>query len=284
MASVWCCDQIQPWRLLESCRTVETPELTYFRNKNVPTMSNGPDKDKCQASDCNKDWKKLCSRCENGYYCSEECQRLDWSKHKVTCNTFCFAECLQHGHYRCCGCLKVRYCSADCQRSDWENHRPKCVKYDSEMLRLQRNTRCIECFAEVDFEGYDNFCEGCTDMLYCSKECRSRHWDVGGHKYSCSNVRKGPGMKILVSKIEETMRNLAGVKEIKNRFLDGLEIATVGMSLEDRNTYVRENSHVCEQLGRQIQFLETMLRQSQLARCANLYYGWRKRVSSGQYR
>jgi hypothetical protein len=29
---------------------------------------------------------KKCSRCEEVYYCSKECQTADWCKHKTTCN------------------------------------------------------------------------------------------------------------------------------------------------------------------------------------------------------
>jgi hypothetical protein len=28
---------------------------------------------------------KRCSRCHRVYYCSTECQRSDWSQHKVIC-------------------------------------------------------------------------------------------------------------------------------------------------------------------------------------------------------
>ncbi|KAF8310755.1 hypothetical protein DL93DRAFT_2084129 [Clavulina sp. PMI_390] len=41
----------------------------------------------CNASLCEhpKDAVSRCGRCKNVYYCSQECQKADWSAHKRNC-------------------------------------------------------------------------------------------------------------------------------------------------------------------------------------------------------
>ncbi|KAG7366501.1 MYND finger domain containing protein [Nitzschia inconspicua] len=36
---------------------------------------------------CDKGASKKCSRCSNVWYCSVECQKHDWKKHKPVCNS-----------------------------------------------------------------------------------------------------------------------------------------------------------------------------------------------------
>jgi len=46
----------------------------------------GEDPSGCQpCTVCNKTATKRCSRCHGAYYCSTECQRRDWSSHKLHC-------------------------------------------------------------------------------------------------------------------------------------------------------------------------------------------------------
>mmetsp|Transcript_23669 Transcript_23669/g.65707 ORF Transcript_23669/g.65707 Transcript_23669/m.65707 type:complete len:140 (-) Transcript_23669:1046-1465(-) len=42
-------------------------------------------KRKCQA--CQKEASKKCSRCNLAWYCSVECQKKDWKKHRSVCNS-----------------------------------------------------------------------------------------------------------------------------------------------------------------------------------------------------
>ena len=39
----------------------------------------------CVAPGCSKEGKKKCSKCANAHYCSPECQKADWKKHKKEC-------------------------------------------------------------------------------------------------------------------------------------------------------------------------------------------------------
>mmetsp|Transcript_20515 Transcript_20515/g.43364 ORF Transcript_20515/g.43364 Transcript_20515/m.43364 type:complete len:143 (+) Transcript_20515:93-521(+) len=44
-----------------------------------------PSKRVCQV--CQKEASKRCSRCNQAWYCSAECQKNDWKKHKSVCNS-----------------------------------------------------------------------------------------------------------------------------------------------------------------------------------------------------
>ena len=39
----------------------------------------------CARNTCDKIGSKKCARCFVAFYCSKECQLLDWKKHKITC-------------------------------------------------------------------------------------------------------------------------------------------------------------------------------------------------------
>jgi len=42
-------------------------------------------KKSCRSTGCSKEGIFRCSRCKTAYYCSAECQRMDWSRHKLGC-------------------------------------------------------------------------------------------------------------------------------------------------------------------------------------------------------
>jgi len=47
----------------------------------------GHDEKVCGASNCNNDGKHLCGGCGETIYCSKECQKSDWSNHKLDCKS-----------------------------------------------------------------------------------------------------------------------------------------------------------------------------------------------------
>ncbi len=111
---------------------------------------------------------KRCGGCLDIRYCSEKCQKKDWSRHKLDCLSLTQTELSSaseadsnnseltktsdlndktpekrktHRYCGSCGalawqkcdrCLKIRYCNEECQRKDWPKHKLDC-------RRLARN-------------------------------------------------------------------------------------------------------------------------------------------------
>ena len=46
---------------------------------------------KCWNPDCNEMNHKMkkCQKCKQARYCSRECQKINWSTHRINCNTIC---------------------------------------------------------------------------------------------------------------------------------------------------------------------------------------------------
>lgn len=84
---------------------------------------------------------KVCGKCKSAWYCSAECQKSDWKKHKTDCK---FLSAMKEGQdmspgdmcarcgtssgplKKCSQCLVVCYCSKECQVAHWRDHKPIC--------------------------------------------------------------------------------------------------------------------------------------------------------------
>ena len=45
---------------------------------------------------------------------------------------------------------------------------------------------CAVCGVRPSSSSKHKLCGGCKAVLYCSKECQTKHWKEGGHKSECS--------------------------------------------------------------------------------------------------
>jgi len=87
-------------------------------------------------SGCSKLTKhiKQCTRCKNRKYCSINCLRDDWQKHKNECDqyiqdhTCCVCTKVVKKINQCSQCKKRKYCSRSCQVQDWPSHKKACLK------------------------------------------------------------------------------------------------------------------------------------------------------------
>ncbi|XP_076435618.1 uncharacterized protein LOC143275422 [Babylonia areolata] len=106
---------------------------------------------------------RICTGCHVTGYCSRECQRRHWKRHKKECRSVSEKESVTagpreatnrvsedgssaDGHFKTCqkcgiqrlemkkcgSCQQVTYCSRDCQRADWKTHRDTCRKTPAE--------------------------------------------------------------------------------------------------------------------------------------------------------
>ena len=78
---------------------------------------------------------KICCRCRKDFYCSVECQRADWEKHRPVCREYrrtCDVCGLKAGAcdrpFPTCHCGKRRYCGEECQAKDWAARHAKTCK------------------------------------------------------------------------------------------------------------------------------------------------------------
>lgn len=72
---------------------------------------------------------KRCSGCKTRFYCSVECQRNDWQKHKPVCHPCsCCIGCGEASKKLkyCSRCKIARYCSSKCQKDNWHQHKLIC--------------------------------------------------------------------------------------------------------------------------------------------------------------
>ncbi|KAK7483873.1 hypothetical protein BaRGS_00024890 [Batillaria attramentaria] len=143
---------------------------------------------------------RRCSRCLSVWYCSNDCQRKHWSRHRAVCKNSGLAEeektkcsrCEKHSSNlrQCTGCFEVSYCSVSCQRNHWPLHRAACKKPEStkEAKMTGENTvaKCSHCEKQ---SSNLRRCTGCFGIWYCSNECQRKHWTV--HRTTCQK-RKEP--------------------------------------------------------------------------------------------
>ena len=85
---------------------------------------------------CNHSTNYHCDICKTVYYCSRNCQRIDWMRHKQICELADEIPDIICSNYQCtavadgvCGKCKVAYyCSKECQESHWSVHKKLCNK------------------------------------------------------------------------------------------------------------------------------------------------------------
>ncbi|XP_062588474.1 uncharacterized protein LOC134250137 [Saccostrea cucullata] len=150
---------------------------------------------------------KVCQRCKVQKYCSPECQKTDWKKHKLNCtdkstyrNEKGFGDPLpicancknQSALLRCSGCRIVYYCSNDCQTSDWDKHKTSCKAY-SIQKRVRETLTVGECsmmgLVTPEEHGGRNPNEG-QDLqipnVFGSTSCHLCKYNVGNSNVTCT--------------------------------------------------------------------------------------------------
>ena len=68
-------------------RKIESPGISNLFSDDFGAAGKKVVKDKCSQCNLGKDHLKKCTGCYHSWYCSSQCQRQDWEKHKSECNT-----------------------------------------------------------------------------------------------------------------------------------------------------------------------------------------------------
>ena len=88
-----------------------------------------------------------CSACKNIYYCSRDCQKSDWSRHRYICKStpeqamcsFCQKTFEHEKKVLCESCKGIFYCSDKCKEEDKERHeRDQCGPFSKEMELFEK--------------------------------------------------------------------------------------------------------------------------------------------------
>jgi hypothetical protein len=81
---------------------------------------------------CSKNSGLTCSRCMQANYCSVECRKKDWRRHKKACKVIKCNNCdrieisIEKPFASCSRCFSAFYCGKECQKEHWKAHKAAC--------------------------------------------------------------------------------------------------------------------------------------------------------------
>jgi len=95
---------------------------------------------------------------------------------------------------RCSGCMEARYCGKRCQASHWAEHKGLCLQIRAEREKKERHAQTIDTMSACGYCQVVSavallLCGGCGKVKYCDKECQRAHWNAGGHKLHCKEMK-----------------------------------------------------------------------------------------------
>jgi hypothetical protein len=119
-------------KLSASSRFIIGPNIIYAIRQSINTLPKKEISTYCKM--CNRSTNHHCDRCKAVYYCSQNCQKIDWKDHKkicilvdnpIICTNY---SCTMVANGICSKCEMAYYCSKECQESHWAFHKKCCNK------------------------------------------------------------------------------------------------------------------------------------------------------------
>lgn len=126
---------------------------------------------------CLSEGSKLrCTGCSNTFYCSKECQKEDWRRHKNVC------EGLQRKKEKRTSIKNLQTNNAESSKDSAgvagaTGGAKRCDSDEKEPVGI-----CIKC----EKPGHSKRCSRCRKVFYCSKQCQQEDWSK--HKQVCKQV------------------------------------------------------------------------------------------------
>ena len=169
------------------------------------------DENKCSYCSSSDTMLRRCTACYKVRYCSEDCQKKHWSRHKRECIrktedgkeltkqsnlnpnmseevsivTCSYCSSTSAGKLmKCSRCHKVSYCDKECQLKHWASHKKECTQRVS-IKSLSSMSTCNGCNKEFPNKSLRK-CTGCHSVAYCGIDCQKKDW-LTQHKSECTS-------------------------------------------------------------------------------------------------
>jgi hypothetical protein len=117
---------------------------------------------------CQKPASSRCGGCNLSYYCSKECQKLDWKTHKPECK----------------------------HKKETEDKVDELSQIFSH-VQMNQIKNCSKCAKNLDTSMIT--CPSCKSVGYCSRECQVSH--ISAHQRHCNLQRLRPIIIMEITKI-----------------------------------------------------------------------------------
>ncbi|GBC02154.1 hypothetical protein RclHR1_04480018 [Rhizophagus clarus] len=183
-------------------------------NSEIETKKNNDTCSRCGKTSVVEVGGGICSKCKLVFYCSRDCQKEDWKRHKKECN---------HSSVTTTKSTSSRL--ADVSITETNNE----IKDNKEIETKKNDDVCSRCGKTSIVEAGGGICSKCKSVFYCSRDCQKEDWKR--HKKEC-NFNPATTTKSTSSRLADV------ITETNNEIKDNSEIET------------KKNGNACKRCGK----------------------------------